>query len=300
MNREHVPDIPFFNNESFFKEGEKVYIHLSTEFPDFVGVLHRHQFIEVVYILSGRAIHTVGDKEYEVKGGDITVINTDVPHKFTSIPNSNEGFVAYDLMFTPDFLDASVINMSSFESLKNSFLFFSLFPSESSAFPDMHIPGKMYADYGEIFTRIYHEFGRKEKGYVELIRAYVIELVIKLFRELEKMGTVALSPAQLKTINNAIQYIEDNFNIKLSVDEVASKVFLGSDYFRKLFKKVTGESVMNFQRKLRIDEACRLLSTTEMPIKDICTSIGYEDMKSFYQNFKKATGKTPKEYRTSQ
>ncbi len=300
MSSERVPEIPFFDNESFFKEGERVYIHISTEFPDFVGVLHRHQFIEVVYILSGCAIHTVGDKEYEVKSGDITVINTDVPHKFTSIPNSKEGFVAYDLMFTPDFLDASVINMSSFESLKNSFLFFSLFPSESSACPDMHIPGKMYADYGEIFTRIYHEFGRKEKGYVELIRAYVIELIIKLFRELEKMGTVALSAAQLKTINNAIQYIENNFNIKLSVDEVASKVFLGSDYFRKLFKKVTGESVMNFQRKLRIDEACRLLSTTEMPIKDICTSIGYEDMKSFYQSFKKATGKTPKEYRNNQ
>ena len=51
VKHELTKDIPFFNNESFFKDGEHVYIHLSTEFPDFVGVLHRHQFVEVVYIV---------------------------------------------------------------------------------------------------------------------------------------------------------------------------------------------------------------------------------------------------------
>lgn len=300
MSCEHVPEIPFFNNTSFFKDGERVYIHLSTEFPDFVGVLHRHQFIEIVYILSGRAIHTVGDKEYEVKNGDITVINTGVPHKFTSIPNSNESFVTYDLMFTPDFVDSTVINMSKFESLKYSLLFFSLFPSNTVASPDMYIPGKLYADYGEIFTRIYREFSGKEKGYVELIRAYTIELIVKIFRDIEKMGTATLSTAQLKTINEAVQYIEDHYNLKLSVNDIAAKFFLGPDYFRKLFKKATGESVMCFQRKLRIDMACQLLSTTDMPIKDVCSTIGYDDMKTFYQTFKKVTGKTPKEYRNHQ
>ncbi len=296
----HIPEIPFFNNSSFFKDSERVYIHLSTEFPDFVGVLHRHQFIEIVYILSGRAIHTVGDKEYEVKSGDITVINTGVPHKFTSIPNSNESFVTYDLMFTPDFVDSTVINMSRFESLKYSMLFLSLFPSNNISSPDMYIPGKLYADYGEIFTRIYREFGGKEKGYAELIRAYVIELLIKIFRDIEKLGKVTLSSAQLKTIHEAVQYIENHYNLKLSVNDIAAKFFLGPDYFRKLFKKATGESVMCFQRKLRIDTACQLLSTTDMPIKDICSTIGYDDMKTFYNTFKKATGKTPKEYRNHQ
>ncbi len=300
MNNDLLCEIPFFNNESFFKNGERVYIHLSTKFPNFVGVLHRHQFIEIVYILSGEAIHTVGNKQYEVKSGDVTVINSGVPHKFTSNPTSKENFVAYDLMITPDFLDAAAINMSSFESLKNSFLFYSLFPSDDSAYPDMHIPGKMYSDYGEIFTRIYREFERKEKGYVELIRAYVIELIIKIFRNVEKMGTVSLSPINIETIYNAVQYIENHFDTKLSVDEIAAKVFLGPDYFRKLFKRVTGDSVTNFQQKIRIDKACKLLSTTDLPIKEIGVMVGYDDIKSFYKVFKKVMGKTPKEYRNNQ
>lgn len=300
MSSNSVCEIPFFNNESFFKSGERVYIHLSTEFPNFVGVLHRHQFIEIVYILSGEAIHTVGGKEYEVKSGDVTIINSGIPHKFTSKPDLKENFVTYDLMITPDFLDAAAIDMSNFESLKNSFLFYSLLSSDDSEYPDMHISGKLYSDYGEIFTRIYREFERQEKGYIELIRAYVIELIIKIFRRIEKMGTVTLSPDKLETIYGAVRYIENNYNTKLSVDEIASKVFISPDYFRKLFKKVTGNSVMAFQQKMRIDEACRLLSTSNIAIQEIGRMIGYDDMKAFYKSFKKVTGKTPKEYRNNQ
>lgn len=293
-------EMPYFENDSFFKSGEQVYIHLSTEFPKFVGVMHKHQFIEIVYILSGEAIHNVGNKQYEVKCGDVTVINCGVPHKFTSKPDSKENFVAYDLMFTPDFFEASAIKMSNFESLKNSFLFYSLFPTDSSAQPDLYISGKRYSDYGEIFTRIYHEFGRCEKGYIELIRAYVIELIIKMFRDMEKTEALSLTKDKTDTLNSAIRYIEDNYNTKLSIDEIAAKVFLSSDYFRKLFKRVTGDSVLTFQQKLRISEARKLLQTTDIPIKDISLSIGYNDIKSFYQAFKKVTGQTPKEYRNNQ
>ena len=67
-------DVPCFEGGNFFKNNERVYIQLSTEFPKFVGVMHKHTFVEIVFILSGEAIHTVGDREYKVKCGDVTVI----------------------------------------------------------------------------------------------------------------------------------------------------------------------------------------------------------------------------------
>ncbi len=292
-----IESIPFFDAESFFPKGEKVYIHLSTEFPDYVGVMHRHEFIEVVYILSGEAVHTVGDKEYTVRCGDITLINCGVPHKFTPVENEKESFVAYDLMFMPDFFDAASIRMTNFEALRNSFLFYSLFPSEQSSSPDMYVPAKKYAAYGSLFTEIYQEYTAKEKGYIELIRAYVIELIIRLFRDIEKAGDALLSQSKRETVQRAVQYIEENYNLNLSVDKIAAQVFLGPDYFRKLFKEVTGLPVSAFQQQLRIDEACRLLRTTDIPIKDIGSEVGYNDPKSFYEIFKKLVGKTPKEYK---
>ena len=91
--------------------------------------------------------------------------------------------------------------------------------------------------------------------------------------------------------------MQENYNTKLSVDEIASRAFLAPDYFRKVFKKVTGHSVTAYVQKLRIDEACRLLLTSDTPIKDICFLVGYNDVTTFYQSFKKVTGKTPNEYR---
>lgn len=290
----------FFDNRSFFKNGESVYIQLSTEFPEFVGIEHKHQFVEIVYILSGSAVHTVGGREYHVKCGDITIINSGITHKFTSDVNSDENFVTYDLMFSPDFFGAEDIEMGEFEALKNNFLFHSMFPMDAGSQPDMHISGGGYSDYGEIFTRIYHEYNRKERGFIQIIRAYIIELIIKLFRNIEQTEEIVLPPNKLDSITNAAKYIEGNYTSKLSIDDIASRAFLSPDYFRKLFKKVTGSSVTSFQQKLRIDEACRLLSTTDVPIKDICVSIGYNDMAAFYQIFKKVTGKTPNEYRKNQ
>ena len=289
--------VAFFDNQSFFKNDSQVYIQLSSEFPDFVGVTHKHEFVEIVYILSGSAIHTVGEKQYRVNCGDVTVINPGIPHKFTSVGDAEGDFVTYDLMFSPKFFEASEIGMGDFESLKNSFLFYSLFPSDASSQPEMHVSGCRFSDYGEIFSRIYQEYQRKEKGYIQLIRAYIISLIIKLFRDVERTDSVHLSSEKLKTVYSAVAYMQENYNTKLSVDEIASRAFLAPDYFRKVFKKVTGHSVTAYMQKLRIDEACRLLLTTDTPIKDICFLVGYNDVTTFYQSFKKVTGKTPNEYR---
>ena len=48
-------DVPVMTTQQFFKPGEHFHMQVSTDFPDFVGVAHRHEYIEVVYVLSGAA-----------------------------------------------------------------------------------------------------------------------------------------------------------------------------------------------------------------------------------------------------
>lgn len=290
--------IPYFGNNSFFKENQRFHIHLSTDFSSFVGVMHKHEFIEVVYVLSGSAMHTVGDRSYVVNQGDVVLINSLVPHKFEEI-KKDENFVTYDLMFTPDFIDYSAINMSEFSSLKKSFLFYSLFPEDKTALPDLHVSGYNFSVYGEIFTKIYSEYKNREKGFIQIIRAYSIELIIKIFRDIEKQGVETLTVENKNTVDCAVKYINDNYNLKLSIGDIASQVFLSPEYFRKLFKKVTGKSVISYLQQTRLDKACKLLLTTDMPIKDIADETGYSNLQSFYKNFKKEKGKTPQNYRNS-
>jgi len=97
--------VPIITAKDIFRPGENVFIQMSNQNSDFSGVIHKHTFIELVYIISGSAIHAVGDRELSASKGDLFIINYDTPHAFFTSNDNPEPFVAYDLLFTPDFFD---------------------------------------------------------------------------------------------------------------------------------------------------------------------------------------------------
>ena len=68
-------NIQILNKEKYFRPGENVHIQMSNDYPDYIGILHTHNYIEVVYVISGSAIHEIGGKRYNVKRGDLFIIN---------------------------------------------------------------------------------------------------------------------------------------------------------------------------------------------------------------------------------
>lgn len=291
------PDaVPTITQESFFRENLNVYIHLSTDYPDYVGILHKHTFIEIVYVISGKGVHWVGEHSAPVRKGDLFIINYDTPHAFCCEDSPDDPFVAYDLMFTPEFLDSAMIDNSTFESLGASYLFYSLFPDETGFGPDLHLSGSNYYTFGDVFQKIYTEYQAKDKGYLNLIRAYTVELIIKIMRKLAASHRDVPARHQ-QIVASALAYLRDNFNENISVEDLAAKVFLSKDYFNRLFRSVTGMPVNSFLQRLRIDEVCELLTTTDRKIGDISEECGFHDIKFFYSTFRKITGMTPGEYR---
>ncbi len=288
--------VPIFSAENTFRPGEKVYIHLSTDFPEFVGILHKHEFIEIVYVISGSAVHETAGGSYTVSRGDVVVVNYDTPHAFHEVP-SDESFKAYDLMFTPDFLDASLISAGDFNEMCSSFLFYSLFPNQETMGPDLHLAGSSYGIFGELFNKIYLEYTGRQKGYCELVRAYIIELIIKLFRKLETSVSGKISARQKEAVEAALTYLRESFHTHISLDELATHIFLSKDYLNRIFREATGLPVNAFLQKLRVEEACRLLASTDRTVLDIANACGFSDSKSFYSVFKRITQKTPGEYR---
>ena len=87
------------------------------------------------------------------------------------------------------------------------------------------------------------------------------------------------------------------YNTDIKLEDVAIKSFISKNYFSKLFKEVTGTNFSDYIQKLRIDEACSLLKSTDMKVTDIAFQTGFNDIKFFYDVFKKITGKTPGDYR---
>jgi len=290
-------EVPVLTSENFFRPGESVFIHISDDYPDFVGVLHKHTFIEIVYVISGQATHVVGNHQTTASKGDLFIINYDTPHAFYGDKNAKEPFINYDLLFTPDFFDSSMIGANHFETLGSSFLFYSLFPEEQRIGPDLQLSGSSYNIFGELFNKIYLEYNNREKGYIHIIRAYVVELIIKIFRKMDKLSCDAISHKQKQVVNTALEYLHNNFSTHVTLEDLASKIFLSKDYFGRLFRDVTGMPVSTLLQQIRIEEACKLLATSDRKIVDIAEYCGFNDIKSFYNAFKKANGLTPGEYR---
>ena len=292
-------EIREFTGEDFFSPGECVYIHMSSEFPDFVGVRHKHRFIEIVYIISGKATHVVGDNRYGVSKGDLLKVNYETPHAFHGDPDIPEVFDAYDLMFTPDFLDVSLIDDAGFEELGSSFLFNSLFPEKERIGPDLQLAGSNYNIFGDIFKKIYNEYKAKREGYINIIRVYLIELIIIIFRRMNSSSRHAISHRHVRVINTALDYLRKNHNTHLTMKDLAARSFLSKDYFGHMFQEITGLSFRVMLRQIRVEHACKLLLTTEMNVMGIAEECGFSDIKSFYNCFKKTMGVTPGRYRSN-
>lgn len=289
-------DICVLKKEDFFKPNENIHIQMSNEFPDYIGKWHKHKYIEVVYVISGRATHRLVEKTYDVSRGDLFIVNMNTPHVFECFGEDAEPFVAYDLMFTPEFFDSAISGYNSLEALGNSFVFHSLFSCEEVT-PYFNISGKEYTVFGDLFNKIYLEHKGEKKGYREIIRAYLIELIITIFRLNESANKNEGKKKNRQIASFVINYVKENFKSKISLTDLAKTVYLTPDHLGRIFRETTGMTIGNMIQKVRLDNACSLLANTDKSIAEIASLSGFNDMKFFYKVFKQTIGSLPSEYR---
>lgn len=108
------------------------------------------------------------------------------------------------------------------------------------------------------------------------------------------------SSAIPERIQSIISFIDENYtNSELNIDMIAQEVWLTPNYVRNVFKEYTGTTVFEYITQKRFDMACRLLSETKKPIKEIGTEVGFANVNYFYTAFKTRMGMTPSQYRNS-
>lgn len=100
-----------------------------------------------------------------------------------------------------------------------------------------------------------------------------------------------------QAILKAQDWLERHFNKDVSMDGLAEQVGLGSRTFKRRFKLATGENPITYLQRIRVESAKERLEKTTDNINKIIWSVGYEDISSFRQLFKRFTGLTPKDYR---
>ncbi|GIN93025.1 hypothetical protein J6TS1_16700 [Siminovitchia terrae] len=103
----------------------------------------------------------------------------------------------------------------------------------------------------------------------------------------------------LKSVQKAINYIDQHFDQQITLEEVSNHVSLSANYFSNMFKKTTGCALVEYISKLRVERAKVMLMDLSYTVYQIANKVGYNDSRYFSRVFKSLVGKTPSQYRNS-
>ncbi len=136
-------------------------------------------------------------------------------------------------------------------------------------------------------------------------KASTLNLVGHLFLFLDELIQTSstrqeFSKAQLRDfyIQEAVTFMEQNYQRELTVEEIAGVCKLNRSYFSKLFRESTGYPPQEFLIQLRLTKAIEMMKTTRYPIGGIAAACGYPNQLHFSLAFKKLYGVSPREWRT--
>ena len=111
------------------------------------------------------------------------------------------------------------------------------------------------------------------------------------------MSREAIEAESTKPVRQAEQYIEEHYNEKIVLEDIADIVGLNSVYFSVLFKKETGINFSNYLLNVRMEKAKEMICNTNETIAAIGEMVGYKDSRYFSQIFTKTVGVKPALYR---
>ncbi|SFB25304.1 AraC-type DNA-binding protein [Amycolatopsis marina] len=102
----------------------------------------------------------------------------------------------------------------------------------------------------------------------------------------------------LAAVQDAIASMHERYFEPITVNELASEVFVSPFHFSRVFTKVTGVTPGRYLTAVRLFEAKRLLLTTSLTVADVVCSVGYSSVGTFTSRFTQAVGMTPTQYRS--
>lgn len=95
------------------------------------------------------------------------------------------------------------------------------------------------------------------------------------------------------TVNEILQYIHNNYNQKIDLKTIASKLYMTPDYLSRIFKTHMGMTIIKYIHKVRINKSIEILGNEKSSVKEVALEVGYDNLNNFYKHFKDITGQTP-------
>lgn len=156
---------------------------------------------------------------------------------------------------------------------------------------------KLLSEYDKSFYEIVpYESSLSHRIYQYRHRSEFVENIKSIIEHTMEFINVAVSKKNI-VIYEAERYIEENYQNCITVSEIARNLNVSLSYLSRIYKEVTGNTLIHFINTKKIEKAKEYLRNTDMKIYEIAEVLGFENTTYFSYFFKKNTGVSPKEYK---
>ena len=249
---------------------------------------HNHDYYELVYVLEGSAEQTLSGANVTVSQGDYFVIDYNSCHGYSNCKD----FRIINCLFKPEFIDKTLKGCVRFAELITSYLIHFNY-SILSRIPADNVFHDDTGDILRLFELLESEYNSMRGGYIELMRCYLIQILVMSLRSIYTPDAEKTHPAT----KGIIRYIDEHFAERVTLSRLCSELNFSLPYISKRFKDDTGCTFQQYVQNVRIEQSCRLLAETNEKITHIAHNVGYDDIKFFGKIFKQSMNMSPREFR---
>jgi AraC-like DNA-binding protein/mannose-6-phosphate isomerase-like protein (cupin superfamily) len=243
--------------------------------------IHWHEFHEVHFIVSGEGINLLNGIKYPIRQGSLFLMTPADFHELR--PKGSTGLRVYNVIFQEEFLR---------DDLRDLVL---------ATTTHMHgaTEGPLYQQLLQEFEQIRQEASEVEPGYETMVHSGIERILTRLYRicRAEHGGAEPPRPDHPVPIQRALAHMHRYFRDPLTLADMGRLAGLSPNYFSEVFHEVTGESFQVYLQKLRLRFAKSLISTSELPVTEICYASGFNTLSHFERAFRSRYGCSPRAYR---
>lgn len=243
------------------------YIFVRTKGLDFEP--HIHNAVEIVYLTGGSSVVLCGTQKRKLTAGELFIA---FPNQIHSYENSKDiqGFLLV-IPLKPYLLPCNHVLMNKV--------------------PEISVISEISTDFQTLLELAYRE---KQTAPDRVMESY-FQLIVE--KTLAQLSLTDVEQGAEEILKEILLYVNAHYTEPLTRKEIARAVGYHESYISRLFSGILKTSIPGYINSLRMHDASRLLTQTDMPVSRIAEQLGFGTIRNFNRVFLKETGSSPKTYR---
>lgn len=274
-----------YHADKLIKRGES--LHIFSQPADRAMEEHTHDFIEIVYVNSGKAIEHIDGARYEVGRGDLVFINYGCIHRFEPIEN----FAYINICFRPEVLGDGIITAENAFSLLQLTAFDEIRRDGDAGV--VHFSAVEREEIERLLAAMSEEYRGEQISRRTMLESYLNILFVKILRKINA-GECAADGEIWRELSD---YIDKNLGGELTLSALAGKCFYNPSYFSRAFKERFGMTLTEYINRRKVEAAAALAADKSLSSDAVAARVGFSSGSALSRAFLKVHGVSFSDFR---